>query len=268
MKKLTSKQLPKLLIGGTIALLVFFLALIYYNFALATTIKGVVSLAANTKIELPAENELIIEIQAVAVQKPADALIAEKTLKNVQLPIEFRISYDGNRIDTQQDYIISAKILDADQKVLLVNNQSYSVITGNHSKRVNIQLIALNTEKAEPIADENNLEETSQISGTVSFETPEALPEEAKLLIRLRNTSLEEAENNLFAEISIPIRTSPVEFELIYATQNIFQDNSYALDAQIIDIEENAFFVGEKTYNVLTDGHPSENIEIRLIPVQ
>ena len=267
MKKPTLKQLPKFLIGGAIVLPVLFLTLIYYNFALATTIAGVVSLAANTEIELPAENQLIIEIQAVAAQKPADALIAEKTLKNVQLPVEFRISYDGNRIDTQQDYIISAKILDADQRVLLVNNQNYNVITDNRPKRVNIQLDALNAAE-DPIPDEDNLEETSQISGTVSFETPEALPEEAKLLIRLRNTSLEAAENNLFAEISIPVRTSPIEFELIYATQNIFQDNSYALDAQIIDIEENAFLVGEKTYNVLTGGHPNENIEIRLIPTQ
>ena len=268
MKKLTLKQLPKLLLGGGIALLVFFLALIYYNFALATTIAGVVSLAANTEIELPAENQLVIEVQEVGAQRPNDGLIAEKTLKNVRLPVEFRISYDGNRIDTQKNYMIAAKILDEDQTVLLVNNQNYNVITNNHSRQVNIQLVTLNTPIEEPTADENNNSEaTARISGTVSFETIATLPEDARLLIRLRNTSLE-TEDNLFAELSLPITTSPIEFELLYGTQNIFPDSNYALDAQIIDIEENALFVGEKSYNVLTGGHPSENIEIRLIPTQ
>ena len=267
MKKPTLKQLPKLLIGGGIALLVLFLALIYYNFALATTIAGVVSLAANTEIELPAKNQLVIEIQEVGAQRPDNGLIAEKTLKNVRLPVEFRISYDGNRIDTQKNYMIAAKILDEDQTVLLVNNQNYNVIINNHSKQVNIQLVTLNAEE-EPTADENNNSEaTAQISGTVSFETIATLPEDARLLIRLRNTSLE-TEDNLFAELSLPITTSPIEFELLYGTQNIFPNSNYALDAQIIDIGENALFIGEKSYNVLTGGHPSENIKIRLIPTQ
>ena len=245
-----------------IAFLLLVIALLYYNLNLPPHVRGTVSLEAGETAVWPADNRLVLQIE-----ETSGSVIAETILEDVQLPVDFKISYDAESIDQAAAYILAARVSDSQDETLFVGQENYQVATDNDSLNIDVILIAAVADtEASPLPDqaaEEAEDEPEWISGNVNLEIDGALPEDALLSIKLRQEGIEE-EGQFLAEAVLQADAWPLAFRLPYDMDNIRQDLGYILDAQIKDSEDNVLFVSKGTYAVLTQGHPSSEIEIEL----
>ena len=90
-----------------------------------------------------------------------------------------------------------------------------------------------------------------------------ALPPGSRLIVQLEDVSNPDAAN-LIAEQTIEDIQLPAGFKIKYSPDEIESGKAYAVSADIYDKDYNLVFNNASTYNVLTEGHPSQ-IEIQLI---
>ena len=111
--------------------------------------------------------------------------------------------------------------------------------------------------------DPNAGETTAMVTGTVSYRERIALPPNAVILVQLRDVSLMDVAAKLISEQSItPQHSVPIPFSLPYNPEEIDERMTYALFATIHS-EGRLLFVTDRSYQVLTRGHPG-NIDLIL----
>jgi len=91
-------------------------------------------------------NDAVVEVKLVDVSR-ADApavTIAEQSIKTQgrQVPIDFKVTYDQQRIDRRRSYAIQVRILEGDQ-LRFINTQAYLVLTHGHSNKVDVLVTAV-----------------------------------------------------------------------------------------------------------------------------
>ena len=94
------------------------------------------------RIALTPGATLTVQIRDTSLQDVASVLIAEQILPNPgQVPIRFEIPYASATIEPRNTYSISARIVEADDRLAFINDTAYDVITRGNASEVNLVLV-------------------------------------------------------------------------------------------------------------------------------
>lgn len=100
------------------------------------------------------------------------------------------------------------------------------------------------------------------LTGTVTYLQRIALPEGAIVTVQLVDVSLADAPATVLAEQTITTTTQvPIPFTLEFNPADIQPNHTYAVQARI-EVDGQLQWITTTQYPVLTNGAPSENIEI------
>lgn len=110
-----------------------------------------------------------------------------------------------------------------------------------------------------------SMADSASISGTVTYLQRIALPQGAMLTVELVDISLADAPAvTLGAYSSQPDTQVPLPFTIAYDPADIIDNHTYALQAQIHDAQGKLWFRNTTKFLVLTNGQPSDKVEIVL----
>ena len=116
--------------------------LVYDWLGLGTNVRG----SINYELEepLPPGSSLLIELRDTTYQDaPSELILHQIIVDPPPPPHSFKLSYGSAEIDASSVYSIQAKIKDSTGRLLFINDTSYDVITGGHSKRVDLELVSV-----------------------------------------------------------------------------------------------------------------------------
>jgi uncharacterized surface protein with fasciclin (FAS1) repeats/uncharacterized lipoprotein YbaY/heat shock protein HslJ len=112
-------------------------------------------------------------------------------------------------------------------------------------------------------------EAAASVTGTVTYLPRIALPDDAVVKVQIYNASLADATEVLGEQV---IETNgqqvPIPYEVAFNPDDIDEAMMYSVSARIEDGEENLLFISDTVTPVITQGNPSEDVEIMTIQVQ
>ena len=86
--------------------------------------------------------KLVVELRDVSYADAAAPLIARQTISGPgQVPIEFRVGYNRDDVDSRNVYSVSASIIESDGRLAFTNDTAYEVITGGNPNKVDMLLV-------------------------------------------------------------------------------------------------------------------------------
>ncbi len=111
-------------------------------------------------------------------------------------------------------------------------------------------------------------EPNASVSGTVTYRERIALTPGARLVVELRDVSLQDAAAPLIARQTIENPGQvPIEFKVEYSRADINSRNTYAIQAEIIESDGRLAFINDTAYDVITRGNPSR-VDMLLVLVE
>jgi uncharacterized lipoprotein YbaY/heat shock protein HslJ len=123
-------------------------------------------------------------------------------------------------------------------------------------------------EEASEATEEGEMAATS-VTGTVTYLQRIALPDDAVVKVQIYNASLADATEVLGEQI---IETGgqqvPIPFDVAYNPDDINENLMYSVSARIEDSAENLLFISDTVTPVITQGNPTEDVEIMTVQVQ
>ena len=106
----------------------------------ANSVQGTVNYLEN--LELTDDAVLRVSLRDTSYADAAAELIAEQVITNPgQVPIKFNVEYDPDDLDPRNTYSISARIIEAGDRLAFINDTAYDVVTGGNPSRVNMLLV-------------------------------------------------------------------------------------------------------------------------------
>ena len=94
-----------------------------------------------------------------------------------------------------------------------------------------------------------------------------ALPDDAVVSVQIYNAQLADATEVLGEQV---IETGgqqvPIPYEVAYNPEDINENMMYSVSARIEDGEGNLLFISDTVTPVITNGNPTEDVEIMTIP--
>ena len=94
------------------------------------------------RITLSPEAKLVVEIRDVSYQDAAAPLIARQTISDLgQVPIEYKVGYNKDDIDSRSIYSVSARIIESDERLAFTNDTAHDVITRGNPSKVDMVLV-------------------------------------------------------------------------------------------------------------------------------
>jgi uncharacterized lipoprotein YbaY len=107
-------------------------------------------------------------------------------------------------------------------------------------------------------------EPTITVSGTVTYLERIALPDDAVVNVQLQDTSLADAPATVLGEQTIETagQQVPIPFEIPFNPDDIVERNTYTVRATIRDGEGTLLFTSDTAIPVITNGNPTEDVEI------
>ena len=115
--------------------------LVYDWLGLGTNVRG----SINYELEgpLPSGSSLVIELRDTTHQDASSKLIVRQIIADPPPPPHsFKLSYGSAEINASSTYSIQVKIKDSNGRLLFTNDTSSDVITGGHSKRIDLELVS------------------------------------------------------------------------------------------------------------------------------
>lgn len=109
--------------------------------------------------------------------------------------------------------------------------------------------------------------ESSTVTGNVTYLVRMALPPDAVLRVNIQNASVADAAMVIGEQVIPNAGQVPIAFAVPYNPADVQENNMYLLYARIEDIAGNLLFINTQGQPVLTNGAPSENIEVIVEPV-
>ena len=111
-------------------------------------------------------------------------------------------------------------------------------------------------------------EPNASVRGTVTYKERIALTPGARLVVDLRDTSLQDAASELIARQTIEDPGQvPIAFEVEYNRDDIDDRNTYSLQVDIIEADGRLAFTNDTAYDVITGGNP-DRVDMQLVLVQ
>ena len=84
----------------------------------------------------------MVEIRDVSYADAAAPLIARQTIPGPgQVPIDFKVEYNRDDIDSRNTYSVSAKIVESDGRLAFTNDTAHEVITHGNPNKVDMVLV-------------------------------------------------------------------------------------------------------------------------------
>ena len=113
----------------------------------------------------------------------------------------------------------------------------------------------------------NRANQTANLTGTVTYLQPSPLPEDAVVTVQIQDVSKADAPAEIIGEqvLSSPGQP-PIYFEIPFNPTEIEESHRYIVRAEIRDNAEVLLFTTDTAIPVITQGNPSENIEIIVVP--
>ncbi len=94
------------------------------------------------RIALTPGSSLVVELRDVSLADAAAPLIARQTIANPgQVPINFKVAYSREDINSRNTYAIQARIIESDGRLAFINDTAYSVITRENPDHVDMLLV-------------------------------------------------------------------------------------------------------------------------------
>ncbi len=109
--------------------------------------------------------------------------------------------------------------------------------------------------------------ERNAVTGTITFNGEQAIPEGAVMEVQLRDVSYQDAAAPLIASqtIEAPGRF-PVDFAVSYEPDDIDQRAIYGLQVKVT-IHDRLLYINDTAFDILTRGNPSRGIDMWVIAV-
>ena len=106
------------------------------------------------------------------------------------------------------------------------------------------------------------------VNGAITFSGDQALPEDAVAQVQVNDTSLADAPAVTLGEqvISNP-GSFPIPYEVCYDPAEIQGGHTYTMQARIEDSAGNLLYINDTAIHVITNGNPSDDVEIPVIKV-
>ena len=107
------------------------------------------------------------------------------------------------------------------------------------------------------------------LSGTITTAQPAELPADAVIQVQLQDTSLADAPATIIGEQIIPAAgvTFPIPFEITYNPNDIQDNHTYTMSVRIEDASGKLLYINTTSTPVLTNGAPTDNVEVVVDPV-
>ncbi len=100
------------------------------------------SVTYRERITLSPDAKLVVELRDVSYQHAAAPLIARQTITGPgQVPIDYKVGYNRDDIDSRSIYSVSAKIVESDGRLAFTNDTAHEVITRGNPNKVNMVLV-------------------------------------------------------------------------------------------------------------------------------
>ena len=105
------------------------------------------------------------------------------------------------------------------------------------------------------------------VTGTITFDGDQAIPDGAVMTVQLRDVSLQDAAAPLIASQTIddPGRF-PIDFAVPYEPGDIDQRATYGLQVSVT-LHDRLIFINDTAFDVLTRGNPGRGIDMWVIAV-
>lgn len=105
------------------------------------------------------------------------------------------------------------------------------------------------------------------VSGTITFDGDAAIPDDAVLVVQLRDVSYQDVASILIAEQTIQNpKRFPLSFSVQYDPDSIDQRAIYGLGIRI-SLGDRLLYTNDTAFDVLTRGNPSRNVKTWVIAV-
>ena len=100
------------------------------------------SVTYRERIALTPGATLEVSLRDVSLQDVAAPLIARQTITDPgQVPIEFKVEYHKDDIDSRNTYAVQARIVESDGRLAFINDTAYDVITRGNPTKVDMVLV-------------------------------------------------------------------------------------------------------------------------------
>ena len=100
------------------------------------------SVTYRERITLTPGASLVVELRDVSLADAPAPLIARQTIANPgQVPINFKVEYSSEDINSRNTYAIQARIIESDGRLAFINDTAFNVITRGNPSRVDMLLV-------------------------------------------------------------------------------------------------------------------------------
>lgn len=209
------------------------------------------------RMALPRNSVLTVTLLDVSLADAPSTTISEQRieLNNQQVPISFEIKFNPNQISLRRRYAVRAEIQNNGRQIFTTDT-NYPVLTQGNSNTVDINLVSAGSGNSN---QENN---SGIVRGTISYRERMALPNNSNITVKLVTES---DSANVVAETSFSNnnRQVPIPFELRYNPSLINPRLRYFIQSEI-SIDGKLAFKTIETYFVLTQGNPTDNLQLIL----
>ncbi|NKQ36434.1 MAG: META domain-containing protein [Chloroflexi bacterium] len=107
-----------------------------------------------------------------------------------------------------------------------------------------------------------------EVTGTVTYMVRSALPNDAVLTVQIQDTSLADAPATVMGESWYVTGGAqvPLPFAVAYNPEFIQDNHTYTLSVRITDGDDNLLFINDTSIPVITNGNPTTDIEVVVVP--
>ena len=135
------------------------------------------------RIALTPGASLVVELRDVSLADAAAPLIARQTIADPgQVPINFKVEYSSDDIDSRHTYAIQARIIESDGRLAFINDMAYNVITRGNTDHVDMVLVLV---QPPPDQVEEGVDWRKWVEVPVPVIWANLIPNEAEHLLRI-----------------------------------------------------------------------------------
>ena len=203
--------------------------------------------------------KLEVQLRDTSLQDAAAPLIAQQVIENPgQVPIEFKVEYNRDDINSRNTYSIQARIVESDGRLAFTNDTAYDVITGGNPRQVDMTLVMVQPPPVDAASGEEQVDPNVWVEAEYPITGAEMLPPHEGDLLRIffLQSNLEDCSRGVHQkdwevdgnDIKVTI-TNQVPPPAPWAAP--CHEDVVELD-EIIDLK-NAFTAGE-SYSVVING--------------
>lgn len=126
-----------------------------------------------------------------------------------------------------------------------------------------VLLVAACSQSAQPTP-------AAQVTGQITLQGADTVPEGSVIKVQLQDTSLADAPATTIAEQQIPGngQRSPIEFTVPYDPAKIEDNHTYTISVRIEGAEGELLFINDTAIWVITNGAPTSDVVVPVIPVR